>query len=147
MKIKIEKGYISIVSPRLTWLCGLWSGSPRRARAAAFFPFMLFRSEEEKVPWIINHERIHFHQQLETAFVGKLVWSVMETIYAVLVLRKNFKEAYIWRASEQEAYRNQHDSQYLEHRPLWAQFKYVRDKKMFVFGKPGEIIFTGDLSD
>ena len=146
MKVKIEKGYISIVSPRLTWFCGLWSGSPKLARAAAFFPFIIFRSEEEKAPWIINHERIHFRQQLETAFVGLMVWSFLETLYTRFVLGKSLKEAYLWRSSEQEAYRNQQDFQYLENRSLWAQFRYLKDKKTFTFGSPGEIIFTSDPS-
>ncbi len=125
MIIKVEKGYISITSPKLTWLCGLWSGSPDRARAAAFFPFIIFRSEEDKIPWLINHEKIHFRQQIETLFVGFIIWSLLETLYAVLILRKSLKEAYMWRSSEQEAYRNHHNLNYLESRPLWAQFRYV----------------------
>lgn len=144
MKIKIEKGYISIVSPKLVWFCGLWSGSPKLARAVAFFPFIIFRSEDEKVPWVIRHERIHFRQQLETVFVGLLVWSFLETLYARFILGKSFKEAYLWRSSEQEAYRNQQDQEYLTNRPLWAQFKYIKDKRTFAFGRPGEIIFTDD---
>ncbi len=144
MKVKIEKGYISIVSPKLTWFCGLWSGSPKLARAAAFFPFIVFRSEEEKVPWLINHERIHFHQQLETAFIGLLIWSFLETLYARFVLGKTLEEAYLYRSSEQEAYRNQQNFSYLESRPLWEQFRYIKDKRAFTFGGPGEIIFTSD---
>ena len=146
MKTKIERGYVSVISPKLTWWLGLSSGSPKLARAAAFFPFIIFRSEEERVPWIINHERIHFRQQLETAFVGLLAWSFVETLYARLVLGKSFKEAYLWRSSEQEAYRNQQNFQYLNNRRLWAQFKYIKDKRAFTFGSPGEIIFTSDPS-
>ena len=146
MKIKIEKGYIGIVSPKLTWFCGLWSGSPKLARAAAFFPFIIFRSEEEKLPWLVNHERIHFRQQLETAFVGLLVWSFLETLYARFILGKSFKEAYLYRSSEQEAYRNQQDFSYLQKRPSWSQFKYIKNKRAFTFGSPGEIIFTNDPS-
>lgn len=141
MKFKIEKGYISIVSPNLTWLFGLWSGTPKLARAVALFPFIIFSSEKEMVPWIINHERVHLKQQLETGFVGTFIWSFLETMYALLVLKKNLKEAYLWRCSEQEAYRNQHDSQYLENRPLWAQFKCIKGKKKIVFVAPGEITF------
>ena len=146
MKAKIERGYVSIISPKLTWWLGLFSGSPKLARAAAFFPFIIFRSEEEKVPWIINHERIHFRQQLETAFVGLLAWSFIETLYGRLVLGKNLKEAYLWRSSEQEAYRNQQNFQYLNNRRLWAQFEYIKDKREFTLGSPGEIIFTSEPS-
>lgn len=144
MKLQIEKGYISIISPNLTWLCGLWSGSPSLARAIALFPFIIFRSEEEKVPWLINHEKIHFRQQLETAFIGFIVWSLLETLYARLILKKSLQESYLYRSSEQEAYRNQHNLSYLENRPFWAQYTYVKNKKDFTFGAPGEIIFTGD---
>lgn len=142
MKIRVEKGYISVVSPKLTWFCGLWGGSPKLARAAAFFPFLIFRSDQEKVPWVINHERIHFRQQLETLFIGAIILTILETAYAVFVLNKSFSEAYTWRSSEQEAYRNQQNFHYLENRPLWEQFKYIKDKKALTFGKPGEIILT-----
>lgn len=128
MNLKIEKGYISIISPKLTWLCGLWTGSPKLARAAAFFPFIIFRSEEEKIPQLINHEKIHFRQQIETAFVGFIIWSLLEMLYARLILRKSSKESYLYLSSEQEAYRNQHDLSYLESRPFWAQFRYVGEK-------------------
>lgn len=132
MKLRIEKGYISIISPKLTWLCGLWTGSPKLARVAAFFPFIIFRSEEEKIPQLINHEKIHFRQQIETVFVGIIIWSLLEMLYARLILRKSSKESYLYLSSEQEAYRNQHDLSYLENRSFWAQFRYVRDKSAIV---------------
>lgn len=133
MKIEIEKGYISIISSKLVWFFGLWSGHPRLAKAVAFFPLIIFRSHEEKIPWIINHEKIHLRQQLETAFVGTFILSFLETIYAKFVLGKTFKEAYLWRSSEQEAYQNQNNFKYLESRRPWTQFKYIRNKKMLTF--------------
>ena len=142
MKIKLEHGYISVVSRRITYWSGLTSGTPELVRAAAFFPFIFFRSEEEKMPWVINHERIHFRQQLETLFVGFLLLEIGEILYVRFVLRKNTKDAYLWYSWEQEAYRNQQDQEYLKHRKIWSLFKYMKDKKIFTFGKPGEIIFT-----
>lgn len=144
MKLKFEKGYISVISPKLTYFCGLWSGSPKLARAVALFPFIIFRGEQEKVPWIINHERIHFRQQIETLFIGFYILSFLENLYALLILRKSLKETYKWRSSEQEAYRNQQNFSYLNNRPLWSQFKYIKDKKLFTFGNPGEIIFSAN---
>lgn len=140
MKFKIEKGYISIISPKLIWICGLSSGSPKIARAAALFPFIIFASKEEQVPWTINHEKIHFQQQLETLFIGLLLLELFETIYAVVILKKSFPEAYKWRSSEQEAYLNQGNQDYLKERRLWSIFRYTRYKKNFSFGNPGEII-------
>lgn len=142
MKVESREGYILVISPSMTYLCGLFSGMPRKARATAFFPFIVFRSKEEIVPWILNHEQIHFKQQLETLFIGSIILAILETLYACLVLRMSFADAYKWRSGEQEAYRNQQDQEYLKHRPFWAQFKYLRNKRMFTFGKPGEIIFT-----
>ena len=142
MKVELRKNYVLVVSPHLTYLCGLFSGTPQKARAAALFPFIIFRSKEEVVPWIVNHERIHFKQQVETLFIGSIILAVLETLYACLVLKMSFADAYKWRSSEQEAYRNQQDQKHLEARSLWAQLKYLKDKKIFVFGSPGEIIFT-----
>ena len=139
MNIKIEKNYISVVSPKITWLCGLSSGSPKLARAAALYPFIFFRSEEDKIPWIINHETIHFRQQIEMLFLGNFILSFLETAYSVLFLRKTLKESYLWRSSEQEAYLNQQDPTYLDNRKFWAQFKYIKNKKDFILGKLGEI--------
>ena len=142
MQIKIEKGYISVISSSVVYCVAFFGGSPKLARAMAFYPFIIFRSEEEKVPWVINHERIHFHQQLETLFIGSLVLSILETLYARLILRKSSFETYKWLSSEQEAYRNQQNQEYLKGRKMWARLKYVTNKKEFTFGSPGEIIFT-----
>jgi hypothetical protein len=120
----------------------LFSGSPSLARAAAFFPFIFVRAEDVIAPWLINHERIHFRQQLETLFIGSILFDIVETAYAMFVLRKSLKDAYVWRSSEQEAYRNQQDQTYLQKRKIWSQFRYLKDKRMFKFGPPGEIIFT-----
>jgi hypothetical protein len=141
MKTRIEKDYILIISPLMVYVCGFFSGTPKLARAAAIFPFILFRSEDEVVEWTINHERIHFRQQLETVFIGFIIFMILEILYARLILRKTFKEAYLWCSSEQEAYRNQYDQDYLKQRGLWSQFKYLKDKKSFTFGNPGKIIF------
>jgi hypothetical protein len=91
---------------------------------------------------LINHELIHFRQQLETLFIGSILFDVLESLYACMVLGKTFSDAYKWRSSEQEAYRNQLNANYLHDRRLWTRFKYLTDKKMFTFGNPGEIIYS-----
>ncbi len=145
MEVTFKEDYILVVSPFVTYLCGLFSfnGIPSRARGAAFFPFIILRSERENVPWVINHERIHLRQQRETLFIGSMLLNVIETAYACIVLRKTLPQAYLWRTTEQEAYRNQHDFSYLQKRKTWAQFRYyLRDKKEFTLGAPGEIILS-----
>jgi hypothetical protein len=59
-------------------------------------------------------------------------------------LGQDFKEVYLWRTAEQEAYRNQQDQCYLLNRPPWAQFKYLKNKRTFTPGRSGEIIYAGD---
>lgn len=142
MKILFKKNYILVISPKLTWFCGLSAGTPKLARAAALFPFIIFRSEEEQLPWVINHELIHFRQQIETLFVGLIFLDLFETMYFILVRGKSLGEAYKMRASEQEAYRNQQNMNYLKERKPFALFVYLKDKKEFNYGKPGEIIFS-----
>jgi len=140
MKIKPQKDYILVSSPSMVYIFGILSGMPKLAKAAAFFPFIFVRSEEVIEPWLINHERIHFQQQLETLFLGLFILEWIETFYALIVLKKSFKQAYQWRSSEQEAYRNQLDKNYLVHRKRWSLFCYIKNKKEFSFGNHGEII-------
>ncbi len=63
-------------------------------------------------------------------------------MYFILVRGKGLSEAYKMRASEQEAYRNQQNMNYLKERKPFALFVYPKDKKEFNYGKPGEIIFS-----
>ena len=142
MKIRFKKDHVLVISSWLVHLSGIPSGIPEHARAAAFFPFIFVRSEDVVEPWLINHELIHFKQQLETLFIGLLTLKIIESLYAAVILKKSRPERYIWHASEQEAYRNQNDPDYLNHRKTWSLFCYIRDKRQFTFGKPGEIIFT-----
>lgn len=138
--IELNSGCIILISPKIVYICGILSGTPSLARAVAIFPFIIIRSEKDMEPWLINHERIHLKQQIEMFFVGLVVLNILETIYSVIFLKKSFAKAYRWRASEQEAYRNQNNLSYLKDRKVWAMFNYLKDKKEFHFGKPGEVI-------
>lgn len=134
--------YIPIVSPRIMRILGYIMAGTRNARGAAIFPFIIFRSKNEMVPWVINHECIHFKQQVETLFVGiKIVW-IIETFYGILILRKNWNDLYVWRSSEQEAYRNQNDANYLVTRKPFAWIWYMFHKRTFTITGPGEITYT-----
>lgn len=105
----------------------------KKAKAAAFYPFIFVRNHKVITPTIINHERIHFQQQIETLFIGTWLLTALETIYALIFLRLGAEERYLYRAIEQEAYRYQHDLDYLKKRKLFAQFKYIKDKKNLSF--------------
>jgi len=45
----------------------------KETKAGAFFPFVFVREERYATPIFINHERIHFRQQLETLFIGSWI--------------------------------------------------------------------------
>lgn len=67
----------------------------------------------------INHERIHTAQMLETLFVGFYLWYVIEWLVRLIILRNSLR-AYRTIRFEREAYRHQHDLDYLSHRRFWA---------------------------
>jgi hypothetical protein len=99
------------------------------------------RAEEYATLIFINHERIHFRQQLETLFIGSWILHLIEDLYSRLFLKLKANDYYLYRAVEQEAYRNQHDMDYLKNRKLFSLFRYVRDKRQltFVAGKAPEV--------
>lgn len=116
------------------WWCtffGLFGGFPKTARGVTVFPFIFLRSKEEMIPWLINHEKIHIRQQFELLFFGAILLHGAEMLYALLILRLSWYQSYLWCSIEQEAYRNQNDSDYLKNRKMFAQFKYLRNKKKF----------------
>jgi hypothetical protein len=138
MKIYYKHGAIILESQTLVKLAGfLMMGrkGAQTAKAAAFFPFVFVRKEEYATPIFINHERIHFRQQIETLFVGSWALFIIEDIYSRLFLQLKAPDYYLYRAEEQEAYRNQHDMDYLRRRKWFSLLRYIRDKKRLVFIK------------
>jgi len=116
------------------------------AKAAAFFPFVFVKSEEFATPIFINHERIHFRQQIETLFIGSWILILMEDIYSRVFLKLELLDYYLYRAGEQEAYCNQHNFNYLKNRLWFSLFTYLRNKRKLTFipNRPPEVI-VGDL--
>lgn len=116
------------------------------AKAAAFFPFVFVRNEEYATQIFINHEKIHFAQQIETLFIGSWLVTFAEDFYSRVFLKLKEPEYYLYRAIEQEAYRNQNNMDYLKNRKVFSLFKYLGDKKKlsFVKDKAPEIV-TGDV--
>ncbi len=114
------------------WLSAGTHGA-QKAKAAAFFPFVFVRAREYATPMIINHERIHFRQQLELLFIGFWLLQIVERLYCRLFLQLDAKERYLWRSAEQEAYRNQYDPDYLTNRKLFSIFTYITSKKYIAF--------------
>ncbi len=109
----------------------------------AQWPLIVVRDAEvARMEWLLNHERIHLAQQKETLVFGLMVLTLCEDFVSRVILKKSKVEAYYWRASEQEAYLNQHDLTYLKGRKVWRVFWYVCNKRRFKgTGVPGEIMF------
>ncbi len=121
-----------IIAPHLLMFLGWFRGHSKTAIAITVFPFIIVRSKEELFPWLVMHERIHIRQQLELLCVGALVLFIIETLYGRFVLGLSEHENYLYFSLEQEAYRNQHDSNYLKNRKPFSVFYYLMHKKKFI---------------
>lgn len=141
MKIRFEKGYILVISETLIRLYGQISIGSTEAKGAAMFPFLFVKDESFLQPWLINHERIHFRQQLETLFIGVIVVSLFERLYARFILKKTKGERYLYAAAEQEAYLNMDNPNYLNQRRWGSLFHYIRHKRDFKLIGPGKMDF------
>lgn len=94
------------------------------ANAMALFPFMLFKDPKQKGhPVLINHEKIHFTQQLELLIVPFYVLYL--TFYLVNLVRfRNHSKAYFNICFEKEAYANDGNLNYLQNRGLYSWLRY-----------------------
>ena len=151
MKIYRKQKTFIIQSETLVKIAGLLSGGiygAKNAKAAAFFPFIFLRNEDYATPIFINHERIHFQQQLETLFIGSWLLQLFEDVYSRLFLKMKYPEYYLYRAIEQEAYRNQHNLFYLQTRPRFTIFSYIKNKRVLTFipDKAPEVIVGEKLT-
>jgi hypothetical protein len=109
--------------------------------------------DESYIPFIVNHEKIHLRQQIELPFGLFYVFTFLEYLYIQFTLygksmyvlksdEKNPAEAYslyiknqkayleyVLMSSEQEAYLNMFDLNYLKKRKLFSQLKFFFKKK------------------
>ena len=94
-----------------------------RANGMAIFPFLFVKYRmPSKV--LINHERIHFRQQIEMLILPFYVWYVVE--YLIHRIRgKSPRQAYMSISFEREAYANDDDLGYLEKRKIWDFWRYL----------------------
>ncbi len=97
------------------------------------FPIIGFKDESFETQRIINHEQIHFRQQIELLFVGEIIFRLIERFYLQVILSKSSLDSYKLCSFEQEAYLNQDDPHYLKNRRLFSFVKYIRNKTHFEF--------------
>ena len=96
--------------------------APIEVFALSFGPFVFCRGEMPDRTR--THETIHYHQQLELLFV--LQWLLYAVFWVIgLVRYRSGTIAYYENPFEREAYNNDHDSMYIESRPLWAWRDHV----------------------
>jgi len=95
------------------------------AAAMALFPFMLFKRAAYKGDiYLINHEKIHFQQQLELLIFPFYVLYLIN--YLINLIRfKNHYQAYFNICFEKEAYANDQNLRYLKRRRLYSWLKFI----------------------
>lgn len=102
-----------IVAPRLIEFFEIFT--PLNIRAMALFPFIVFKKEEYIDEVIVNHERIHFAQQLELLIIPFYIWYIIEGAI------KGYRNI----SFEREAYSNQSNLEYLKTRKFFNFYKYI----------------------
>lgn len=73
----------------------------------------------------INHESIHTEQQKELGFVFFYIWYFIEWLIRLLLPGNAYSNI----SFEREAYTNESDKEYLEHRKRYSWLKYMRNSK------------------
>lgn len=139
MKVEFNKEYILVVAPKVVYLAAYFTGEPESAKAAAFFPFIVVRDKSVIEPWLINHELIHFRQEVELLFVGFWILYIWEYIYSRLILGLPAFEAHLRQSGEQETYLNQNNFNYLHERKPYARLKYLFHKTKFTIDSKGGV--------
>ena len=94
------------------------------ARAITLFPFVIFKDKIHLNDFVlINHERIHIHQQIECLIVIFYVIYLLEYIMG-RIQGKSHDEAYRAIRFEKEAYANEANQEYVINRPWFGWMKY-----------------------
>lgn len=86
-------------------------------------PFGIFLKEGyEKNETTLNHEKIHWKQQIEMLILPFYVWYVLEWL---IKIPKYGPQAYYNISFEREAYTNQEEKTYLKWRTKWSWIGYL----------------------
>lgn len=97
-------------------------------RGITLFPFIIMNKESLKTnKTFINHEKIHYWQQVELLVLPFFVWYVLEYLFRLIQYRKPM-EAYRNISFEREAYANQSNLNYLKERKVYSFLKYIIKK-------------------
>lgn len=93
----------------------------------AIWPFIVSKlSREDLGEIVVNHEKIHFRQQIEMLFIFFYLWYFVEYLIRLLG-GKNKEMAYRDISFEKEAYQFQANEDYLKKRKLYSWVKFVKN--------------------
>jgi hypothetical protein len=93
MGIYHKHGALIVESEWIVRLSGLLMAGKKGAndaKATAFIPFVFVRKKEYATPLFINHERIHFKQQIETLIIGSWILHILEDLYSKFFLKLTY---------------------------------------------------------
>lgn len=97
--------------------------------AITLFGLVFTRHKEWVDRYVLNHELIHCHQQLEWLYLPFFILYGLEWVKNILLqlhekgARIDMDRAYHDISFEKEAYRHDHDLNYLKHRKLYANYR------------------------
>ncbi len=93
--------------------------------AIAIWPFIFLKNKNLKFDDVlINHEKIHLHQQKEMLWLLFFIWYFIEFSVKLSIYKKPM-EAYRNLSFEREAYDNEMDFNYLRKRNFWNFINYL----------------------
>lgn len=96
------------------------------ASAIAFYPFIFIKNEELKSNnTLIQHELIHFRQQIELGIILFYLWYLIEYLIKLIIYRNHYK-AYRNISFEKEAYCYEENLNYLKSRSFWSFLKFLK---------------------
>lgn len=87
-------------------------------------PFGIYTDHPDN-PYIVNHERIHWRQQMEMLILPFYICYLTE--FLIRRIRKNRAMAYVSISFEREAFDHHHDLNYLKNRKPYSWLKYLKD--------------------
>ena len=89
------------------------------ANGMCLYPFVLIGKDIEITESLVNHEKIHLKQQLETLILPFYLWYLVEFIYRIIQYQ-DFDKAYRNISFEREAYYYESHIEYLNRRKRYA---------------------------
>lgn len=95
--------------------------------AMAIWPFIFIKENAIRFDkTLINHEKIHFRQQIEMLWFPFFIWYACEFLVR-LIQYKNWDKAYRAISFEKEAYTYEATEDYLKTKRFWSFVHFLKD--------------------